>query len=343
MAQGFQITNPRMRFFDSDGNPLAFGKLYSYAAGTATPLSIYSDSGLSSTHTNPAILSASGEITIFVPAETLYKFDLFDADDVHQSGWPVDGVEAIPAGAVSSVTPTTLGLVIGTNVQAYSVKLGTFSALTAALGWLHNDGAGGLAWSTPTGDGTFTPPADAAGWLQNNGSGGLSWSTPIPTGACVWSPYSTQPTGFLTCVGAAVSRTTYAALNTLAAADSYPNGSGDGSTTFNVPDLRGRGAYGLAASGTGSTVGGTFGSMDHTHTGPSHTHSVVVTRDGWGSTKNTPSTTGRLAVGDAAGGAEFASSYQPTADVTITSAAGGTGATSAGNAPGLAGYWFIKT
>jgi hypothetical protein len=33
----------RQRFFDSNGNPLAGGKLYSYAAGTTTPQSTYTD------------------------------------------------------------------------------------------------------------------------------------------------------------------------------------------------------------------------------------------------------------------------------------------------------------
>ena len=44
--------------------------------------------------------------------------------------------------------------------------------------------------------------------------------------------------------GQALSRTTYAALHALFASAGYPYGSGDGSTTFNLPDLRGRGLFG---------------------------------------------------------------------------------------------------
>jgi microcystin-dependent protein len=59
----------------------------------------------------------------------------------------------------------------------------------------------------------------------------------------------TPPTGWLLCNGAAVSRTTYAAL-WVAIGGYY--GSGDGSTTFNLPDTRGRTSIG-AGQGTGLT------------------------------------------------------------------------------------------
>lgn len=78
---------------------------------------------------------------------------------------------------------------------------------------------------------------------------------------------STPPAGWLLCDGAAVSRTTYA---TLFAAIGTTWGAGDGSTTFNLPDLRGRAPIG---AGTGSgltarTLGGKLGSENiqaHTH------------------------------------------------------------------------------
>jgi microcystin-dependent protein len=59
----------------------------------------------------------------------------------------------------------------------------------------------------------------------------------VPTGAVLAWAGGSAPTGFLLCDGSAVSRTTYA---TLFAAISTAHGSGDGATTFNVPDYRGR-------------------------------------------------------------------------------------------------------
>lgn len=73
----------------------------------------------------------------------------------------------------------------------------------------------------------------------------------IPIGAVVPYAGSTAPTGWLLCYGQAVSRSTYA---TLFGIISTTYGTGDGSTTFNVPDLRGRVVAGLDNMG-GSDAG----------------------------------------------------------------------------------------
>lgn len=105
---------------------------------------------------------------------------------------------------------------------------------------------------------------------------------------------SVAPTGWLLCDGAAVSRATYAALFT---AISTTYGAGDGSTTFNLPDLRGRvpvGVDGTAARLTASdALGQSGGAEKHTLTTaeiPAHTHgysgaNIVATVDA-GSTVN---------------------------------------------------------
>ena len=77
-----------------------------------------------------------------------------------------------------------------------------------------------------------------------------------PVGAVIWVAMNTAPNGFLKANGAAVSRTTYAALF---AAIGTTFGSGDGSTTFNVPDLRGEFIRGWDDS-RGVDSGRSFGS-----------------------------------------------------------------------------------
>lgn len=92
----------------------------------------------------------------------------------------------------------------------------------------------------------------------------------FPTAANV----ATDPPGFLLCDGRAVSRTTYADLF---AAIGTEWGNGDGSTTFNLPDLRGRAPIG-AGTGSGLTarsVGQSGGAETHTLTigqMPTHGH-----------------------------------------------------------------------
>lgn len=94
----------------------------------------------------------------------------------------------------------------------------------------------------------------------------------VPTGALMPYAGTTAPTLFLLCQGQAVSRTTY---SDLFAVIGTTYGSGDGSTTFNLPNPNGKVIAGKAASGTFSTLGGTGGSetviLDSTQI-PSHSH-----------------------------------------------------------------------
>lgn len=96
----------------------------------------------------------------------------------------------------------------------------------------------------------------------------------LPPGLIMEYGAASAPAGWLLCDGTAVSRTTYAALFAIIATTF---GVGDGSSTFNVPDLRGRAPMG---AGTGSgltarTLGTTVGEENHTLSStemPSHTH-----------------------------------------------------------------------
>lgn len=88
------LTYPLFRAFDANGLPLAGGKLYSYAAGTSTPLALLAADGVTPL-ANPVVLNASGEATIRVQARA-YKLDLFSSLDVHQALWPVDNVLIAP-------------------------------------------------------------------------------------------------------------------------------------------------------------------------------------------------------------------------------------------------------
>lgn len=106
---------------------------------------------------------------------------------------------------------------------------------------------------------------------SSGGGGGSGESIELVTKAGVIQPYGGNllPDGFLWCDGAAVSRSVYSLLF---AAIGTQFGAGDGSTTFNVPDMRGRVPVG---AGDGYGVGATGGEAEHTLTEaeiPSHKH-----------------------------------------------------------------------
>ena len=50
------------QFFDNNGNPLSGGKIYTYGAGTSTPLATYTSSTGVTAHTNPIVLDSSGRV-----------------------------------------------------------------------------------------------------------------------------------------------------------------------------------------------------------------------------------------------------------------------------------------
>ncbi len=99
-----------------------------------------------------------------------------------------------------------------------------------------------IDFPVPTGVGsTFTVAGgatytwDGSAWIiaASNDPSGIN---PVPAGTILFLSGNAAPTGYLKANGAAISRATYATLFT-AIGTTY--GTGDGSTTFNLPDMRG--------------------------------------------------------------------------------------------------------
>ena len=118
------------------------------------------------------------------------------------------------------------------------------------------------------------------------GGDNLCHPSPMPTGTIIDFAGLNAPAGWLPCDGAAVSRTTFSGLYAVLGGAASPWGQGNGSSTFNVPDFRGRTAVGVG-TGPGLTnraVAATGGEerhalligeiTAHVHTLGNHTHSM---------------------------------------------------------------------
>lgn len=73
------------QLFDDSGNVLTGGKIYTYEAGTTTPLASYTSSAGITLHSNPIILNAAGRVPtgeIWLDYAKLYKFVVKTSADV---------------------------------------------------------------------------------------------------------------------------------------------------------------------------------------------------------------------------------------------------------------------
>lgn len=273
---------------DNNGAPLGGGLLYAFAAGTATPLAMYTAAALSVPTANPLVLDAAGRWQAFIASGVAYDFQLKTSGGVLVDSWVSVSVPTVPAIPASTAVPT----------------------------------------------GTIAPYGGTA-----------------------------APTDYLLCDGSAVSRATYAALFAIVGT-AY--GVGNGSTTFNLPDLRQRFPMGKAASGTGATLGETGGTIDHLHAGPSHTHGVAghthtiahthsVPYNGWTTNAGGAPAAGVLQAGGTGSGSEAtvsqatannitgASSAANSGSTTLTTDAAGTGNTGTANPPYQTVNFIVKT
>lgn len=102
--------NPKQQFFDASGAPLVGGKLYSYQAGTSTPLVTYVDQAATTTNANPIILDSRGEANVWL-GTAAYKLALYSATDVLV--WTVDNISAADALALADLSQSDGSSLVG--------------------------------------------------------------------------------------------------------------------------------------------------------------------------------------------------------------------------------------
>ena len=128
---------------------------------------------------------------------------------------------------------------------------------------------------------TYYNDGNSSQWVESTNVVANVEPNPIPAGAMMAWASNTIPANWLLCDGSAVSRSTYASLF---AAIGTQYGSGDGVTTFNLPNLKGRTIVGRDSTQTEfDTLGETGGAKTHTLTTaemPSHTHTGTTASSG---------------------------------------------------------------
>jgi len=91
---------PKFQAIDGDGNPVAGGKLYTYAAGTTTNKAAYTDRLFATPAANPVVLDSTGETTIYLLGE--YKFILKTSADV--TVWTLDNISGVASALAGTQT-----------------------------------------------------------------------------------------------------------------------------------------------------------------------------------------------------------------------------------------------
>jgi microcystin-dependent protein len=170
-----------------------------------------------------------------------------------------DGVNIHKVGGETSVSAYTVNTLEVINSAVFS---GTVSVAAIAVTGIVSAASG-----------EFSGNVTANSFIGSGSS--LTGITGVPTGTLLPYGGATAPSGYLLCYGQTVSRTTYSDLFT---AFSTTYGAGDGSTTFELPDLRGRLVAGKDDMGSvsanrltnlsggidGDVLGDTGGSESHT-------------------------------------------------------------------------------
>jgi len=139
---------PKQQIYGSDGNPLVGGKIYTYAAGTTTPLATFTDAGGLTANTNPIILNSLGQANIWLGSSS-YKFSVFTSADVLL--YTVDNINA-PLDAAGLATALSSPTPIGNTTP----NTGAFTTLAATTATITTGNITTVNAATITATGTVT-------------------------------------------------------------------------------------------------------------------------------------------------------------------------------------------
>lgn len=140
------------QFFTDDGVPLSGGKIYTYAAGTTTPLATYTSRSATTANANPIILDAAGRTPqqIWATEGQLYKYVVRDANDVLIRTWDNIGGSVVASDLAQGLAASNGATLVG--LTGFKNQIGTVDNLADATG---------ADWIGYTSVGTIAAPATA--------------------------------------------------------------------------------------------------------------------------------------------------------------------------------------
>ena len=323
------------QYLDSNGKPLSAGKVYNYIPSTTTPKTTWQDAAETIPNANPVILDAAGRAKIL--GDGSYRQIVKDRNNV--TIW--DAVTSSTGSGSTSPTATGDGDLVGT--------IKPWAGMTAPNQYAF---AYGQEVSRTTYSALYTAITSSQSVFCNSGSpilNGLSDTTNFWIGMSV--EVSCVAAGFSTIVSKTASTVVLADnanVTTNPTAIFYPWGRGNGTTTFNLPDLRGvvpagnNNMGGVASANLTTTY---FGSTDPNSIGalggnqsktliavniPGHSHPVFLNDPGHTHVIFNPGSFGGNATGAAglAGlntGVGSTSTLSSTTGTTIRNTSGGFG------------------
>lgn len=227
-AQTASILPPaKTTFFDQNGKPLTSGKVQFYIPGTTTPKTTWQDSGETIPNTNPVILDAEGRAIIL--GDGSYRQIVKDRlgnliwdQQTSSTGTGGGGTTATvgDGDAVGTVKPWSGFIAPSQYVFSYGQELAraSFPLLLSTLTSQQNV-------SCTSGSPTLTSVGD---------------TSQLPIGAPVESICLNAGATIVSTTISTVTVSSNAIISTNSSARFFPFGNGDGSLTFNTPDLRGR-------------------------------------------------------------------------------------------------------
>jgi len=220
-----QLFNFNTRIVDKNGDPINSAKVTLYLSGSNTLQAGYADAALTTPLSNPIYADSTGLLpVIYLDSSKTYRSIITDSFDV----------------VIHDIDPVNISLTgeVGSNLIGYN---GSYPYTSGTVGYEVK----ALDSSVSTLSSTVTSLSTSVAAVRS-----------VPTGAVFYFAAASAPLGYLSCDGSAVSRTTYADLFAITGT---VFGTGDGSTTFNLPDLRGEFVRGFDG-GRGVDTGRTFGS-----------------------------------------------------------------------------------